>query len=115
MLVPTPDRPPRYRLYLQGPELDSGAGAGAALRADLEAGLAENPHYRYALRLGQLAPAEIEVLDPKGEPAWNIYERRCLSRGQRLGNIKPPAIDPWTGWAAEFDRVRHPARGTRRS
>ena len=39
---------------------------GTALGAELDAGLAENPHYQYALRLRQLAPAEIEVLDQGG-------------------------------------------------
>jgi hypothetical protein len=97
-LVPVVERPARYRLYLQTARLRDRAG----LMVGLEAGLEENPHYRYAVRLGQLAPVEIEILDPLGEPAWQTYERCCLARGQRAGNIKPKALDAWTGWPAEF-------------
>jgi hypothetical protein len=73
----------------------------------LEAGLRENPHYAYAVRLGQLAPAEVEVLDPDGEPAWHVYLRRCLARGQRAGNVKPAALDVGTDWSDDFRCPRH--------
>ncbi len=98
LLVPVLGRPARYRLYLQGPDLP----AAAALAADLQQGLEENPHYRHAVRLGQLAPAEVAVLDPRGEPGTALYERQCLSRGQRAGNIKPTSLDAWTGWPDVF-------------
>jgi len=68
----------------------------------LEAGLQENPYYRYAVQLGQLAPVDIHVLAPNAVPAWRIYERHCLARGQRAGNIKPAVLDAWSGWADEF-------------
>jgi hypothetical protein len=98
LLVPVEGRPARYRLYVQ---LD-GAAPPPGLEADLEAGLGENPYYRHAVRLGQLAPAEVRALDPAGEPGWLVYERRCLARGQKAGDIKPAALDPWTGWPAAF-------------
>jgi hypothetical protein len=102
LLAAVAGRPARYRLYLQSP----GAGDSAGLIAGLEAGLEENPHYRHAVHLGQLAPAEIEVLDPQGEPGWQIYERRCLARGQRAGNIKPLSLEkvPDTFTAASPNR-----------
>jgi hypothetical protein len=102
LLVPVEGRPARYRLYLQGQHLNNNLGCLAALRTGLEAGLEENPHYAYAVRLGQLAEVEIQVLDPHGEPGWSIYERRCLAMGQKAGNIKPVALDAWTGWPREF-------------
>jgi hypothetical protein len=98
LLTPALGRPPHYRLYLQGPD----AELTRSLLADLQAGLEENHHYRYAVGLGQLAPVEAHVLAPDGEPAWRIYERRCLARGQKCGDIKPAALDPWTGWPDEF-------------
>jgi hypothetical protein len=104
LLVPVPGRPARYRLYLQGPGLPPAADLGA----DLQQGLEENPHYRYAVRLGQLGPAEVAILDPHGEPAAALYERRCLSRGQRAGNIKPTSLDGWTGWPEVFGRPDAP-------
>ncbi len=99
LLVPVEGPPPRYRLYFQG---DQAFHADPALQADLEAGLAENPYYRQAVGLGQLAPMEVEVLDPDQEPAWRVYERRCLVLGQKAGNIKPTALDPRPGWTEVF-------------
>jgi hypothetical protein len=97
LLVPVLGCPARYRLYLQGPGLPADG-----LAADLQQGLEENPHYRYAVRLGQLGSAEVAVLDPQGESGSALYERQCLSRGQRAGNIKPTSLDGWTGWPEVF-------------
>jgi hypothetical protein len=112
LLVPVEGRPARYRLYLQG---DGGSTAlFGTLQAGLEEGLQENPYYRHAVALGQLAPAEVQVLPSDGEPAWNVYERRCLARGQKLGNIKPAALDAWTGWPDEL-RAPHQSSVAQRS
>jgi GH3 auxin-responsive promoter len=89
LLAPIAGPPAHYRLLLQGVS----ESECSALQNGLEAGLEENPHYRYAVHLKQLGPVEIELLDPRGEPGWRIYERRCLARGQRAGNIKPMALD----------------------
>ena len=105
MLVPVEGPSPHYRLYLQG----TGPDTVAPLAAAVQAGLEENPHYRYAVGLKQLAPVEVYVLAPHGEPGWRTYERRCLERGQKCGDIKPAALDPWTGWPAEFERAAAPA------
>jgi hypothetical protein len=102
LLVPVLGRPARYRLYVQG----DGPGDGSALTAGLEAGLRENPHYRYAVGLGQLANAEVVMLADGSELGWRVYERVCLARGQRVGNFKPAALDAWTGWPAEFHEPR---------
>ncbi|HMC65976.1 MAG TPA: GH3 auxin-responsive promoter family protein [Gemmataceae bacterium] len=105
MVVPINDRPPHYRLYLQAQAQDRDF-TWPGFEADLEAGLQENPYYRYAIRLGQLARIDVEVLDPLGEPGWLIYERACMARGQRAGNIKPAALDPGLGWAEAFGSRR---------
>jgi hypothetical protein len=102
MLAPAATRPPHYCLYLQGPDL---LDERAPLALELQAGLEENPHYRYAVGLGQLAPVEVRLLDPHGESGWLVYERRCLARGQKAGSIKPVALDSWTGWVEAFDSV----------
>jgi hypothetical protein len=98
LLTPAEGRPPRYRLYLQTPKPPD----SEALEADLQAGLEENPYYRHAVGLGQLAAVEVQLLDPDGAPAWCAYERRCLREGQRAGDIKPTALDPRPGWAEVF-------------
>ena len=101
MLVPALGSPPCYRLYLQG-SLENCAQWLPELCRELQEGLEENPYYRHAIAVGQLAPVEAGVLDPQGEPAWLIYERRCLENGQKSGDIKPLALDRWTGWPDRF-------------
>ena len=102
LLAPVLDRPPRYRLYVQGPTRD----AAPRLTAGLQSGLEENPYYRHAVVLGQLAQAEVRLLDADGPPLWAIYERHYLEKGQRCGDIKPAALDGWTGWPNLFEQAR---------
>ena len=105
LLVPVLGSPSRYRLYVQGAQ-----AAGLARR--LEAGLRGNPYYRHAVDIGQLASVEVAPLPADGGPAWHIYERRCLARGQKAGNIKPAALDAWTGWPAEFAALALPVQSS---
>lgn len=76
------DRPlPGYVLMLD-------ADAPLPNIAGLEHRLTANPHYAYARRLGQLGRiAAHRCADLKG-----TYQRFRLSQGQRLGDIKPPAL-----------------------
>ncbi|MFH1269035.1 MAG: GH3 auxin-responsive promoter family protein, partial [Planctomycetota bacterium] len=102
LLVPVEDKPPRYRLYLEGLPGQSQPGVVASLERLLEDGLEENPYYRYAVSLGQLAPVEVAPLDGTQEPGRVVYERRCVALGQKLGDVKPAALDPRPGWAEAF-------------
>jgi hypothetical protein len=101
LLVPVLEQRPRYRLYLQGPA-PSAADLLPQLCRQLQAGLEENPYYRHAVALGQLAPVEAVLLDPEAESAYTLFERRALERGQKSGNIKPAVLDSWTGWPQRF-------------
>jgi hypothetical protein len=66
--------------------------------AGLEHRLAANPHYAYARRLGQLGRiAAHRCVDLKG-----TYQRFRVSQGQRLGDIKPPALLRSPADTAEF-------------
>jgi hypothetical protein len=105
LLVPVAGRPARYRLYLQGPGSSSHL---AAVTVALQAGLEENPHYAYAVRLGQLAPVEVQLLDPAGMSAWSLYEQRSLAQGKKVGAIKPAALDAWLGWPDVFRPLAGP-------
>ena len=105
LVVPVVDRPPRYRLYVQAPALNGGTFVAKDWAVCLETGFCENPHYAYARQLEQLAPAEVVALDSRGRLGWEVYERQCLIRGMRAGNIKPMALDSWTGWPAVFDSL----------
>jgi hypothetical protein len=114
LLVPVLHVPARYRLYIQEPETSAGSPRLGPLRNELEDGLMENPYYRQAVAAGQLAPAEVTALDPRGDSAWLLYEQRCLHEGQKCGNIKPMALDRRTGWPEVFARLgAEPASGHR--
>lgn len=114
LLVPVVDRPPRYRLYIQGPGITTDSPLLGPLQEGLEEGLKENPYYRHAIEIGQLAPVEITALDPEGEAAWLLYERRCLEDGQKWGNIKPAALDRRTDWPEVFACVERASANGRK-
>jgi hypothetical protein len=114
LLVPVLDRPARYRLYLQAPGITGGSPRLDPLRKGLEDGLMENPYYHHAAAAGQLALAEVTALDPEGESAWLLYERRCLEDGQKCGNIKPTALDRRMGWPEVFACLEGEPAGGRR-
>jgi hypothetical protein len=102
LIVPVLGEVPMYRLYLQGC-IDQPATRRTEIARDTEEGLRGNPYYRQAVELGQLRPLEIQILDADFERVWQIYERACMARGRRLGQIKPGVLDSWTGWCDEFD------------
>lgn len=91
MLVPVAGRAPHYRLYC-----DDGVGPGPSA---LDAALSANPHYRYARQLGQLGPPNVRAV----ADGWAKYERSCVARGVRAGNVKPTALDGWPDWPAVFE------------
>jgi hypothetical protein len=84
-----------YTLYLQAPN-----AAPGALERQIDAGLAENPHYRYCRKLGQLGPLRIFMVRSAGHSS---YIKHCVARGQRLGDIKPASLSAETGWSRRFE------------
>jgi hypothetical protein len=100
LLAPSATSPAGYRLYVQ---LEREAAIDERqLAGDVERSLRANPHYEYAVRLGQLASVRVVVLDAHGESAWSVYERTCVSLGQKLGNIKPTVLDARCDWETVF-------------
>lgn len=65
------------------------------LEPALETALRTNPHYAWCVDLGQLRPARVVRVGPHAERA---YLDVCVARGQRLGDIKPMALQPDGGW-----------------
>ena len=53
-----------------------------AIRTALQSELEDNPYYRHAIAVGQLAPVEVALLDCAKGPAWTIYECWRLEQGQ---------------------------------
>ncbi|MDR1961311.1 MAG: GH3 auxin-responsive promoter family protein, partial [Gracilibacteraceae bacterium] len=103
MLAPETDR---YVLYIQSARLSGAAPAGQAadglaarLAEDLESGLARNCHYEYCRTLGQLKPLALYRLS--GHP-FREYLERAAERGQRPGDVKPPALSLEGGWDKVF-------------
>ncbi|PIE34485.1 hypothetical protein CSA56_07645 [candidate division KSB3 bacterium] len=65
----------------------------------LETALRRNFHYAFAVKMGQLSPVKIFLVDKYGQ---RDYVRRCLEAGQKLGDIKPLIFDTRTGWQHIF-------------
>lgn len=91
----------RYVLYL---ETEGTESYGGSLAGDIDRALRRNFHYDYCRRLGQVAPAGVV---PLRSGAAELYLDACRERGQRLGNIKPPALQKTLGWHKRFEPLRH--------
>ena len=93
-LAPEEGPTPGYVLYLEAFPLPPG------LAEIIEEKLAANPHYRACVALGQLAPVRVFRIEKDG---FFLYLRRCRERGQRMGDVKPLALSPLSGWSAVYN------------
>jgi hypothetical protein len=100
MLAPIRIPRPGYRLYLECDGLNDACERQLATR--LEQGLLQNPHYRYAVRMGQLTAVQIALL--RGPPGigWQVFQKSRQEGGQKIGDIKPVACDASTDWERHF-------------
>ena len=94
MLAPAWSPTPHYRLYVEAAE-----GDARELALALERVLRRAHHYDLCRSLGQLDA--IVGVSVRGGHA--LYEQACAERGQRTGAIKPPALEPATGWERVFE------------
>jgi hypothetical protein len=83
----------RYVLYIKTDHLP------AQLDTRLDDLLQENFHYDYCRKLGQLKA--VRVFRLTGNPEQEYLEA-CMKHGQRLGDIKPRALQLKGGWDHEF-------------
>jgi hypothetical protein len=81
-----------YTLFLAAPAPSVPTSAAARLE-DL---LQESFHYAYCVRLGQLAPARIFLVEGDGLAP---FHDACHGRGQRIGDVKPSPLRRDGGWA----------------
>lgn len=91
-----------YVLFIQTAAGQGGPRVGSTLvqaAEEIEAGLRTNPQYMHCIRLGQLLPLRIFHI---AERAAEDYLSSCVALGQRLGDIKPPALNRRKGWTAVF-------------
>ncbi len=100
LIAPVNGSPPRYQLFLETDETFDVNGLVAAIQTGLE----RNPYYRHALAMKQLGPLGVQRV-PAWTSGWAVYERGCVARGQKPGDIKPVALDGRVGWSDEFSRA----------
>ncbi len=86
LLSPRPRDGTGYALTVDAAEVTP--ESAARLAQDAERVLAENPQYAHARRLGQLASLAVV----RRERPLDAWQRSRLGHGQRLGDIKPPAL-----------------------
>ena len=92
---------PAYQLILDEAIVASDQARVSAEVTDSR--LMKNPQYRYAREIGQLPPIEARrIADPLG-----AYKDICMQFGQRLGDIKPPALAS-TAWSEKFNESNEP-------
>jgi hypothetical protein len=86
-----------YALFL---ELDRPMAGSelAGLSDEVDRELRGAYHYDYCRRLGQLGPCRVFQVET-GANARSLYLASRAERGQRLGDIKPVAVDAFDGWS----------------
>jgi len=82
----------RYILYMEG---DVPHGAAETLDRNLR----QNPNYSHCRALGQLHPVEIFRITSSG---YELFVKRLVSEGKRLGDIKPVPLSCTPGWSQTF-------------
>jgi hypothetical protein len=87
--------PASYVLYIDTAEPDEVLARSAAR---IDACLRSNFHYHYARELGQLAAVQVF----RAQAAAETYLLTAVGKGQRAGNVKPPALDKRDGWSGIF-------------
>ncbi|NTZ83187.1 GH3 auxin-responsive promoter family protein [Burkholderia metallica] len=90
-IVPSPARDgvPHYMLCVAG---DIGSDAAEAMRAAVEAELAQVFHYAHARRLGQLGPLRMRWLGRSPARLGDLLQHAAERAGIRAGDVKPCAL-----------------------
>ena len=88
-----------YTLFLQPGGQCNHDTLLSRLGRELEENLLENFHYGYCRKIGQLAAAELFIINRDG---YADFIKQCIFDGQKLGDIKPAALHRSFGWSAVF-------------
>ena len=97
-LVPLANPRPGYLLILDAAVVSPDQATSAADTADRR--LMENPQYRYARDIDQLAAIKPHLTSHP----LDVYKDICIRNGQRLGDIKPVALAS-AAWGEQFSRA----------
>jgi len=99
MLAPEPE--PDGGAYILYIEADRGLnGEISKIHSLVEDGLKQNYYYRQAVDVGQLKNLKLFRINSGG---IEKYIERCVSEGQKTGDIKPATLDKRSGWSEWFD------------
>jgi hypothetical protein len=86
-----------YALFLQLERSTARSGL-AGLSAEVDRELRGAYHYDYCRRLGQLGACRVFQIET-GASARSLYLANRAELGQRLGDVKPAAVDAFDGWS----------------
>ncbi len=86
-----------YALFLELEPAHDHSARLEGLDAELDRELRRGYHYDYCRRLAQLGQCRLFAID-SGANAWSRYLARRVELGQRLGDVKPAALDGFDGW-----------------
>jgi len=96
------DGPPAYTLFLETDGTKPTPSTLATLSDQLETGFQENFHYNHCRNLGQLGRVGLFLIAPadsvNGSRGAAVFQLEMLSRGLKLGDIKPAPLDARPGW-----------------
>ena len=82
-----------YTLFVEG-------DAPAALAANLDAELRDNPHYALCRDLGQLGALQVCYV---ASGAYQTFCTTVATEGRRLGEVKPQSLSPRPDWRRRFE------------
>lgn len=86
------DRGCRYTLYLD-------SDVDPRIADTLDTLLCENPNYAWCRKLGQLGSARLFRI---ADGSYQVFSEHQMSKGMRLGDIKPTSLSKDTGWSQHF-------------
>ncbi len=86
-----------YVLFIETPEAKTKL---LALSRQLERLLCANVHYEFAVKMGQIEPLTVFLVQQDGQ---KNYLKRCMASGQKMGDIKPLSFDPRPDWEKVFN------------
>jgi hypothetical protein len=86
-----------YTLFLSTLRADTPAPSG--LLKSLDEALRSNPHYAYCRDLGQLDQPRLFRIRNN---AYDTYIAAARQSGQRMGDVKPVALDARCDWSRRF-------------
>lgn len=93
--------PDRYVLFLAGPRAP-GEMALHYLAAVVDSGLRRNVQYAHCRRLRQLKEVDAVWVEQGTAFAFERHQAWRVQRGQKPGDVKPPALDLHPGWRARL-------------